>query len=233
MGVYAYVELYVVPDSIENLSGWKNLRIPFTIHCPHSAHGFNLAKPELRAHNRRIFSEVRAFADGLNADYIVIHGGIDGEAVETARQLKNLGEKRALIENKPYKSVPAVMKDKICVGYSKKELELIKAESDCGFCLDFVHGICAANSLKIDHNGYLKDLMSLEPVMFHLTDMTDVHSEIDSHQNLGSGTLDILKMKDFLSESSKITFETPKNSKNSLSDFEKDINFFYNLKRIP
>ena len=101
-GYCSYVELYAVPGTFEETAaGWKNLNIPYTLHCPHFAHGFNLGKSKLRDSNRKKFDEVRKFADLLNVDYIIIHGGIDGEAEETAKQLKDLNEPRALIENKP------------------------------------------------------------------------------------------------------------------------------------
>ncbi len=45
-GVYSYIELYAVPHTLEHIEKWKKLDIPFVIHCPHSAHGFNLASKE-------------------------------------------------------------------------------------------------------------------------------------------------------------------------------------------
>lgn len=45
-GVYDYIELYVVPNTTDTIEKWKKLDIPFIVHCPHFAHGFNLAKIE-------------------------------------------------------------------------------------------------------------------------------------------------------------------------------------------
>ncbi len=45
-GVYDYIELYVVPNMTDTIEKWKKLDIPFIVHCPHFAHGFNLAKIE-------------------------------------------------------------------------------------------------------------------------------------------------------------------------------------------
>ena len=45
-GIYDYIELYVVPESLDTLSEWKKLKIPFIIHHSHFAQGFNLAKAE-------------------------------------------------------------------------------------------------------------------------------------------------------------------------------------------
>ena len=33
--IFDYIELYVVPDSLDTLSTWQKLNIPFIIHCPH------------------------------------------------------------------------------------------------------------------------------------------------------------------------------------------------------
>ena len=231
-GLYSYIELYVVPDSLVFIDDWKKLKIPFTIHCPHSAHGFNLAKSELRRHNQSLFEEVRKYADRLSADYIVIHGGLDGTVEETARQLKALNEPRALIENKPYRSVPGVIKDvKVCVGNNLEELQLVKEESGCGFCLDFGHAVCASNSYKKDCFDYIGELMTLKPQMFHLTDITDMKSDIDAHPHLGHGYLDLKRIGQYLPEDAKVTLETVKQSKTSLNDFIEDANIFKDLKK--
>lgn len=229
LGYYNYLELYVVPNTLETLSGWKELNIPYTLHCPHSAHGFNLSKPELKSSNQQIFNEVRKFADELNVDYVVIHGGLDGDVKETAKQLKALNEPRALIENKPYKSTPVVIENKICIGYNKEEIELIKNESNCGFCLDFNHAICAANSFKINYTDYLNELMELKPNMFHIADMPDANSEFDGHLHLGQGKLDLASLTKFLSLDSKVSLETAKSSKTSLEDFKADVDFLKKL----
>ncbi len=222
MGCFNYIELYAVPGTLDTITGWKNLNIPFTLHCPHSAHGFNLAKVELSDSNRKLFNEVRKFADGLNVDYIIIHGGLDGDYKETARQLKALNEPRALIENKPYRAVPKIAQDKTCIGYNKEQIEYIKNESGCGFCLDFNHAICAANSFKINYLDYLQEMMTLKPEMFHLADMEKADAEIDTHLHLGEGQVNLKSLMRFLSVNSKVSLETAKNSKTSLDDFIKD-----------
>ena len=97
--VFDYIELYVVPHSLDTLLKWKELNIPFIIHAPHFAHGFNLAKKEKEGSNLEIYKEVKQFADELNAQFIIFHGGIDGDIKETARQLASFNEPRALIES--------------------------------------------------------------------------------------------------------------------------------------
>lgn len=229
-GYCSYVELYAVPGTFEETAvAWKNLNIPYTLHCPHFAHGFNLGKSKLRESNRKKFEEVRKFADLLNVDYIIIHGGIDGEAEETAKQLKDLNEPRALIENKPYKAVPVIAPGKTCVGYSPEQIEMIKRVSGCGFCLDFNHAICAANSFNYNYIDYIKKFMALKPDMFHLSDLPDEKTEYDGHFHLGEGQIDLKSIAQFMNKDSKVSLETAKNSRTSLEDFIKDSEYYSKL----
>ena len=184
-GIYDYIELYVVPDTLEDLPKWKELKIPFIIHCPHFAHGFNLAKREKAESNKRIFVQVQKYADELNAPYIVVHGGIDGDIRETAIQMTMLNEPRALIENKPYKA--PLGNRNLCRGYNKEEIKKIMKEIGCGFCLDIGHAICTANSLNQEPYRFLKDFNSLKPVMYHLSD-GEITSDIDKHLHFGDGS---------------------------------------------
>lgn len=96
------------------------------------------------------------FADELSAKYIIFHGGIDGKVEETAKQLASFNEPRALIENKPMVALPNKMGGEFCRGYNPDEIRLIKEIAKCGFCLDFGHAICSANSQGKDDITILK-----------------------------------------------------------------------------
>jgi len=224
-GWFDYVELYVVPGTLETLAQWAKLDIPFTIHAPHFAHGFNLAKKEKEQSNLKIYNEVKAFADELNPDYIIFHGGIDGCIKETARQLAAFNEPRALIENKPFKAIPNKMGGEFCRGYNPEEIKFVIDKAGCGFCLDFGHATCAGRSLQQD---LLPEFLELKPKMFHITDLED--SEYDSHLHFGAGVLNIKGLLQTLPENAKITIETNKNSKENLDDFIEDIKWLRNLK---
>lgn len=228
--VFDYIELYVVPNTFETLNKWKELKAPFIIHCPHFAHGFNLAKSEKKDSNRKIFNEVQKFADELNASYIVVHGGIDGNIEETAKQFASFSESRALIENKPYVALPNRMGGEFCRGYNTDEIKLVMDVSKCGFCLDFGHAICAANSLNIEIYSYIKDFLSLNPAMFHLTDIEDIKSPYDSHPHIKTGELDIEKILKMIPNGKNITVETVKNSKENLDDFIEDMKWLKSSK---
>ncbi len=198
------------------------LNIPFIIHCPHFAHGFNLAKKEKKDNNKKIFKEVQEFADALEAPYIVVHGGIDGDIRETATQLADFNESRALIENKPFVALPNKMGGNFCRGYNVEEIKIVQDISGCGFCLDFGHAICAANSLQQEPYSYIEQFLQLNPDMFHLTDVSDMTSVYDSHPHLGTGQLDIKKVLNYIPDNKHITLETVKNSKDNVDDFIND-----------
>ncbi len=220
MGVFDYIELFVVPESVETIEMWKKLLpIPFIIHNAHFAKGFNLAKKEMVERNREIYEQTKLFADELKAKYIIFHGGIDGSIEETARQLASFNEPRALIENKPFAAIPNKMHGEYCRGYNLDEIKKVMDAANCGFCLDFGHAICSANSQGKDVYEYCEEFLQLKPKMFHLTDNADITSPFDSHLNLGKGELNLGRIKKMLPNNAIVTLETNKNSKYNLDDF--------------
>ncbi|MEE6206874.1 MAG: hypothetical protein VZR95_02350, partial [Alphaproteobacteria bacterium] len=116
-GVYDYIELYVVPETLDTLPKWKQLKIPFIIHNAHFMQGFNLADTEMKSRNLTIYEQTKQFADELDARYIIFHGGTDGRIEETVRQLSAFNEPRALIENKPFAALSNPMGGKFCRGH--------------------------------------------------------------------------------------------------------------------
>ena len=229
-GVYDYIELYIVPETIQTLTQWKRLKVPYVMHNAHFAHGFNLAKKDHEKRNAEIYDQTKRFSDELNAKYIIFHGGIDGTAEETARQLSAINDPRALIENKPFVALPNRMGGNFCRGATFEELKLIVDTAKCGFCLDVGHAVCSANSQKKEPYAFLNQLMTLKPLMFHLSDVTDMSSVYDAHPHLGSGQLDIARLKrEIFPADAIISVETNKDSKKNLNDFEKDTIWLKNL----
>ncbi|GBR76366.1 hypothetical protein NO2_0928 [Candidatus Termititenax persephonae] len=226
--IFAYIELYIVPGTLHTLEAWRKLKIPFVLHAPHFAHGLNLACKEKEDSNAKIYKETKQFADELQVQYIIFHGGVDGTIQETARQLAGFHEPRALLENKPYVGLPK-MGGQLCRGYSPQEAGYVLEQAHCGFCLDFGHAICAANSLKKDVYAYVRDFLPLKPKMFHLTDVDDITSEYDSHPHLGAGQLDMSKILTLLPQEAMVTVETLKSFEDNLNDFAEDIRYLRHL----
>lgn len=221
-GVFDYIELYIVPGTLNRLAAWKSLDIPFILHNAHFAHGFNLAKRECEAENRKIYEETARYADALKAPHIIFHGGVDGSAEETGRQLARLREPRALLENKPYVALPNKMGGSRCRGAVREEVALIRHETGCGFCLDFGHAVCAANSLHVDPYAYIDGFREFGPAMYHLSDIKDMKSPYDAHPHLGTGSLDVYRILKHTPVHAALSLETEKNSIDNLDDFRAD-----------
>lgn len=230
-GAFGYIELFAVPGSLATLPEWKRLHeawgIPFVIHNAHSAQGFNPAKTELAERNLEIFAETKAFADALEAEHVIFHGGTDGDVGETVRQLKAFGEKRALIENKPFVPLENPAGVKFCRGATADELERIIDGTGCGFCLDIGHAVCSANSQGLEPYAFASELARrFRPEMFHLSDVTDMTLPYDAHPHLGTGELDIPRVcREVFLPNAKISIETVRDSLTDLEDFRRDADF--------
>lgn len=222
-GIFDYIELYIVPGYLNLIDKWKDIGIPFDIHAPHFAHNMNLSKIEYEKDNYAKYVEVKEYADKLNADIIVFHGGINGDYKETARQIKNFEDSRILIENKPYQPLK-MTEDNKCVGSKFEEIKYIMEESGCGFCLDIGHAICAANSQGIEPYINIEKLAKLNPKRLHLSDI-DTTSKFDRHLNYGKGNLDFKKILSIVSKDINITIETNKSLNTNLDDFYHDTMF--------
>jgi len=219
-GVYQYIEIYMLPGTEKKMVDmWKGLEIPYIVHAPHYQAGLNLAKKESWEANFKLITETQKFADSLTADKIIVHPGIAGDIKETARQLKEINEPRLLVENKPYY---AIFDGLICNGTSPEEIEFVMKEAGIGCCLDIGHAFCAARGLKKEPMEFLKDFFGLQPEMFHLTD-GDYSSEYDRHDHIGKGNYDMKSIMKLIPQGKRVTVETVKDSKESLTDFEEDI----------
>ena len=228
-GVFSYIELFVVPDTMETLGVWRRLHdekgIPFVVHNAHAAAGFNLADRAAEARNREIYAQTRVFAEALEARHVIFHGGVDGSIEETARQLKELEEPRALLENKPAKPLPNKAGVTSCRGATIDEIGHVLAEAGCGFCLDVAHAVCAANAQGIEPYAYVEELNGrFSPAMYHLSDVADMSSPYDAHPHLGTGALDIPRLvRTVFPPDAAISIETVKDSPTNLDDFARDV----------
>lgn len=218
-GIFQYIELFVPIGSYQDTIGyWKQFHIPFGIHAPHTLAGLNLANPADYVSNRAKIEETIKFADSLNASYIIFHSGTNGRAEETVRQLSPYLDARFLIENKPVKGFGG---DYICVGTCYYELKEMINALKCGFCLDFGHAICAANTFKKNPLEFIAQLQKLNPRVYHLTD-GDYKSEIDSHYHYGLGTFPLRDLLDFVPDKGMITNEAKRDNMATLKEFYQD-----------
>ncbi|MBO5608333.1 MAG: sugar phosphate isomerase/epimerase [Treponema sp.] len=222
-GVFQYIELFTIPETYnETISYWKQFNIPFGIHGPHSAAGCNLANINNRKSNVPKIEDTIRFADDLKAKYIIFHSGTNGMPGEVVTQLKPFADERFLIENKPIRGLDG----STCVGSVYGDLKLIidGIGKGTGFCLDFGHAICAANTLKREPFEFIKDLMRLNPRVYHLTD-GDFQSELDSHLHYGAGSFPLKELVAFVPDGGMVTNEAKRNVLENLSEFKEDSNY--------
>lgn len=210
-GGFSYIELFALPGSYQTTaeviaSEMKGL--PVVIHAPHSGVGMDMGNDALEAKNREMFRDSQLFADLLNADTIILHPGIGQGArfvEESIRQFKQMADSRIIVENQPY---DCCVSQRVLHGITPQEIKLIQQETGCGFCLDFYHAICAANSLEIEVYAMLDDFKSLKPVMYHLCD-GDIKGKTDDHLHFGEGNFDLGRfLRDYVQDGSRVTLET-------------------------
>ncbi|MBO5100712.1 MAG: sugar phosphate isomerase/epimerase [Spirochaetaceae bacterium] len=222
-GVFQYIELFTIPNTYnDTISYWKQFNIPFGVHAPHSVAGLNLADKNSREKNVKKIEESIKFADILRAEYIIFHSGVNGNSDEVIKQLKPFADERFLIENKPIRGIDG----SFCVGCDYDGLNFIieGLGRSVGFCLDFGHAICAANSLKIDPFDFIKKLKQLKPRVYHLTD-GNFSSELDSHLHYGEGSYPLGDLVAIIDDNSLVTNEAKRESINNLNEVKNDTVF--------
>ncbi|OGJ87074.1 MAG: hypothetical protein A2268_15305 [Candidatus Raymondbacteria bacterium RifOxyA12_full_50_37] len=228
---FDYIELFIVPGTFDRFVHlWKQKKIPYIFHGPHSLAGMNLSKVEHEANNHEKMREVDHFQRELNPQYTIFHAGLDGTLDEAIRQLKVFKSQypelfaSALVENKP----KIGLHKEQCVGYSQEQIAQIMTQVGVGFCLDFGHAFAAAASLKKDEKAFVSDFMTLNPSMFHVSDSYS-GKEMDSHLHLGLGNLDLTWILSLIPQAGLVTLETLKDTKDNLDDFVTDVRYVRNM----
>ena len=224
-GYFQYIELFAATESFEDTIGyWKQFYMPVIIHAPHSLAGMNLSLIKERENNNKKLKETFSFADTLKSEYIIFHSGVDGIIEETITQLQSFADTRCLIENKPAKG----LNGEKCLGSIPEEIKHIMGELQIGFCLDFGHAICAANSLKMEPLKLINEFLALKPQMYHLTD-GDYSGEYDTHFHYGKGTFPLNELLKMVKDGAKITNEAKLNSDIDLHYFKEDSLYVRNI----
>lgn len=216
-GVFQYVELMAVPG--DDVSAFEKTKIPYILHIPHDSFGFNIADSNSLELSHKILQENIKLADIISAKYLILHCGVG--QIEIAKAfLEKIYDRRILIEN-----MPIGPNHKNMIGYNIEQLKELQ-KNKFGFCLDFGHAIKAAVSLRADWAEFIRELLTLEPKIFHISD--GIFSEDpDEHLNIGEGKYDFKFFLDCIkiSDSKFVTLETPKAGNSLANDIE-------NLKRI-
>ena len=228
-----FIELMVLPEtSKDDLQGFKSLsdNVEIRLHAPHHLMNFDVANKNLENNNRKIFERVQYAADLLNAKTMVVHAGC-GQGIEarkeSVRQFKLFDDKRIVVEN-----LPVVAEEGLKLsGNVPEEIEFIKENCGCGFCFDFSHALCAANSLGLDLEKQLAGFFALEPDVYHICDgfMDEVD---DKHLHFADGNYPLKHfLCDYTDNDAYITMETGRGIPVSIKPWIDDFNFMLNIEK--
>ncbi|MBE0525124.1 MAG: TIM barrel protein [Methanosarcinales archaeon] len=215
--IFDYVELFVIPNS--EIKPFL-IDVPYIIHIPHEKFGVNIGTPSAKERTLQKINESIAWADQLNAKYLILHAG-HGSMQHATDLLHNLSDSRILIENMPKVGLGS----EAMIGYSPAQIEELIGDSCMGLCLDFGHAVKAAVSLGVDYKEYLQRFMGLEPRVFHVSDGR-LGEEKDEHMGIGEGNYDFGYFLHCVKENpfQLITIETPRKEKGLLHEDIQNIN---------
>ena len=209
--VFDYIELMVIPDS--EIKPFL-IDVPYIIHIPHEKFGVNIGDPAAKEYSMQKINESIAWADKLNAKYLILHAG-HGSMEHATNLLHEVSDSRFLIENMPKVGLGG----EAMIGYSPPQIEGLIGDGDMGLCLDFGHSVKAAVSLGVDYKEYVQGFMGLEPKMFHVSDGW-LGEGRDEHLEIGEGEYDFGYFLHCVKENPfrLMTVETPRKDQESLHD---------------
>jgi endonuclease IV len=235
-GIFDFVQLQLLlmPNSYDEtqaIIAEKMKNVPTVIHAPIHIppryYGIDIGNKNALKNNLEKLKDSQKFADLLRADVIVLHPGRgDGEEYlrETIRQFQTINDPRIAVENLPRNPHGQVLQ-----GSSPEEIKRIIDETECKFCFDFAHAICATNSCERNVYDDFTKYNALNPGLYHLSD-GDFSATIDHHLHFGLGNYDIAKiLREFTSENSRIVLETRHKNATTVDPWLKDIQYIREL----
>ncbi|MDO9096836.1 MAG: TIM barrel protein [Candidatus Methanoperedens sp.] len=219
--IFDYIELFVVPAT--HISPFL-VDVPYIIHIPHHKFGVNIGEASKKKYNLQMINESIAWADELDAKYLILHSGY-GSMEHSTDLLHEITDNRLLIENMP----KVGLNDEQMIGYSPEQIEELIRNSDRGLCLDMGHAAKAAVSLEKDYREYVKMFLRFEPKVFHMSDGM-LSSEKDEHLSFGEGEFDFEYLLGCVSScrSKLITIETLRVNQHSLQEHVQNVDFLKN-----
>ena len=233
-GKFSYIELFAqagsYSDTAEKIKAqMKGLEV--VIHAPHCGVGVDLGNADMREKNREMLKDSQLFADMLDAQIIILHPGVgQGQKYleESIHQFRSYHDARLAVENQPYECNAT---HRLLHGITPNEIKLIKDETQCQFCFDFYHAICAANSLQTSVYDYLAEFHLLKPDMYHLCD-GDIASTEDTHLHLGKGNFDLARfLREYIDDGAKVTLETGLEVPQNINPWMEDLDYIQKVEK--
>ncbi len=220
-----FVELMVVPST--PAEDWGIFRRKFaglevTIHAPHNAMNFDTGYRERFESNAKILQAAQQAADLFDAK-------VKKENLEeTARQFRLFNDPRIVIENLPYAAddVEGVMH-----GTTPEQIKYVMDYAGCGFCFDFSHAVCAANSLGLDLEKQLSGFYKLSPTVYHMCD-GNIKGTEDCHMHYGEGNFPLKEfLQKYVAPDAMITMETGMGMPKDASAWIEDFGYLHQLQK--
>jgi len=171
---FDYIEIKAITGTFNKKLLSKLKKIPTIVHIDNKV---NFAQKSFLKRNLEAIKAAQKFADYLGSKYIIVHPGHNGKINQVNKTLRVINDNRICVENMPGKTFDLKYR---CVGRNFQELKQIKTKN---YCLDFAHAVKAAITLKKDIKGFIKKLLKLNPVIFHISD--GLMDEVDKHLSLG------------------------------------------------
>jgi len=210
-GYFDYVELFVLPDSYNDLhsiiqSQLKDIKV--IIHAPHSSFGMDTGDKNRFIQNSLDLKASQQFADILQSEIIILHPGFNEEETyvnESIRQFRLFNDSRIAVENMPSYCSST---NRSLHGSSPQQIKRFINEVGCKFCLDFSHAICASNAYQRDKFSDLQEYQALNPCMYHMCD-GDWEGDEDKHLHYGQGNYPLVALlNNYTNSNTFITMET-------------------------
>lgn len=217
-----YFELYGKTDF--DYSFAERYTKPIVVHAPHFFEKVNFCNPKREKINLEAINWAKKTADKFGAEKIIIHPEFK-ETKECSlgvltNFIKENFDKRFYIENMPCEAEGN--RSYFCS--TPEEIKEVVQNTGVNFCLDFAHATEYAAGADLDLEKFLKELLSLSPGHFHISDsnlknIKNMKLE-DEHLTLFKGSIDLNLIKNLLPDNAEVTIETPQIVSEQLKEME-------------
>jgi endonuclease IV len=205
-----YFEVLARQDQRKDVEAFGGLDKPtLVVHNEHLRFGVNISDRNKHDLNLKSVRFAQEMADRFDSKYIILHSGKkDGDY--SVRNIidfyKEIGDKRIVTENLPFKS-KAAGKSYVGFGRIREEISEIMKAAGVGLCFDFGHAWSVAFGLGKDHVKMTREFLKLKPSMFHFYDSL-LKGEMETHLNIGDGDADVAFFKSLLPRNAIVSLET-------------------------
>jgi len=224
-----FIEIRLDPEfTSKDIRVIKNFELPYVIHLPNSNNGIDFGDLTNNKENVELIERVNQYKKeliDLKPICFIIHPE-SGDIELSIENIQKLKIEPLALENMPVLGING----KKMLGYDANSLYMyFKSIEKLKFCFDINHAIKAAISMKRDYLLFIREFLEFKkPTIFHISG-GNLNIETDEHLALDEGQYNLSEIKKILlnyKHKVSITFETPRNYDNKISDDLKNIEIF-------